>query len=178
MLFVVECKQLKDTAKKRDMEIFASRIQDVSAHKGIFVTTIGFDKGATEVAIANKIALYQVKDAMYKRRLEGISTGFDNHSNDYYPKCNVQKLISEYPQLKEVSNQALDIILKGEIVADKYVDFGEATYYENKKPAPLTPSFLFTQRAFYLDNLNHHKFDLSSLISLTVLETYKSLNIY
>lgn len=177
MLIVVECKQLKNKATKQDMEIFASRIQDVSAHKGIFVTTVGFDKSARVIAIANKIALYQVKDAMYKRRMIGFLTGFDNYSNDYYPKCNVHKLISEYPQLKEVSNQAFNIILKGEIEADKYVGFGEAKYYENKKPAPLEPSFEFIQRAFYLDSLNQHKFDLSSLISLTVLETYKSLSI-
>ena len=176
MLIVVECKQLKNKATKQDMEIFASRLDDISAHKGIFVTTVGFDKGAIEIAEVDKIALYQVKDAMNKRRMLGFSTGVDN-SGHYYPKCNIQKLISEYPQLNNVSNQLLNTILKGEIEADKYVDFGEAKYYEGNSRDILNPSFEFSEKAYYLENLHQHKFNLSTIISLTILETYKYLSI-
>lgn len=66
ILVVVECKQYKRRVGVDDMLEFRSRIEDVRAHKGVFVTTNGFQSGAVEIAEANGIALLVAKGTIYR----------------------------------------------------------------------------------------------------------------
>jgi hypothetical protein len=62
ILILVECKQYGKKVGVDDLLEFRSRIEDIKAHKGIFVTTSGFQKGAVKFAKANRIALLVVRE--------------------------------------------------------------------------------------------------------------------
>jgi len=57
MLILVECKHYKDKVEISDLLEFAQRIDDIGAHKGVVVSTVGFQEGAIKVADAHGIAL-------------------------------------------------------------------------------------------------------------------------
>jgi hypothetical protein len=60
MLVVVECKQYAKSVGVDDLLEFRSRLDDLRAHKGIFVTSSNYQSGAIEFARANRIALLVV----------------------------------------------------------------------------------------------------------------------
>lgn len=57
ILIVVECKHYNTTVKVGDVLTFVTRIDDIGAHKGVMVSTKGFQKGAIKVARPHGIAL-------------------------------------------------------------------------------------------------------------------------
>ncbi len=57
LLFLVECKCYDHSVPVDDVEEFYSKIDDIGAHKGIMVTTVGFQKGAIKTAEGRRIAL-------------------------------------------------------------------------------------------------------------------------
>jgi len=57
LLVLVECKQYEKRVGVDDLLEFKSRIEDLRAHKGVFVTSSGYQSGAIEFARANRIAL-------------------------------------------------------------------------------------------------------------------------
>lgn len=65
ILVIVECKQYQKKAGVDDLLEFRSRVEDLRAHKGIFVTSSGFQSGAVEFAQANRIALLIVRGTQF-----------------------------------------------------------------------------------------------------------------
>lgn len=57
LLFLVECKCYGHSVPVDDVEEFHSKIDDIGAHKGIMVTTVGFQEGAVKTARGRGIAL-------------------------------------------------------------------------------------------------------------------------
>jgi hypothetical protein len=57
ILILVECKHYRNKVDISDLLEFAQRIDDIGAHKGVMVTTIGYREGALKVARAHRIAL-------------------------------------------------------------------------------------------------------------------------
>jgi hypothetical protein len=57
LLFLVECKCYAHSVQVDDVEEFHSKIDDIGAHKGIMVTTVGFQEGAVKTARGRGIAL-------------------------------------------------------------------------------------------------------------------------
>ena len=57
LLFLVECKRYGHSVPVDDVEEFHSKIDDIGAHKGIMVTTIGYQEGAVKTARGRGIAL-------------------------------------------------------------------------------------------------------------------------
>lgn len=57
VLFLVECKCYNHAVPVDDVEEFHSKLDDIGAHKGIMVTTVGFQKGAIKTARGRGIAL-------------------------------------------------------------------------------------------------------------------------
>ncbi len=57
VLFVVECKHYKNKVSVEDVEEFHSKLDDIGAHKGIMITTVGYQAGARKSAIGRGIAL-------------------------------------------------------------------------------------------------------------------------
>ena len=66
MLILTECKYYSHCVGVDDVMEFAYRIQDIGAHKGVLVTTIGFQEGARKIAQSHKITL--IKAAVRKSR--------------------------------------------------------------------------------------------------------------
>lgn len=57
LLFVLECKLYKNRVSVSDVEEFHSKLDDIGAHKGIMITTVGYQAGAKRAAIGRGIAL-------------------------------------------------------------------------------------------------------------------------
>jgi hypothetical protein len=57
ILFLVECKHYNRTVEAGDVEEFHSKLSDIGAHKGMIVTTLGFQDGAIKTAKGREIAL-------------------------------------------------------------------------------------------------------------------------
>jgi hypothetical protein len=57
LLVLVECKCCAHSVPVDDVEEFHSKIDDVGAHKGIIITTVGFQSGALKAASGRRIAL-------------------------------------------------------------------------------------------------------------------------
>jgi len=57
LLCVVECKCYSNSVSANEVEEFHSKLDDIGAHKGIMVTTVGFQDGAVKVAKGRGIAL-------------------------------------------------------------------------------------------------------------------------
>ena len=71
-LVLVECKRYSQTVNISDVLELKSRIDDIGAQKGIFVTTLGFQAGAERYAEANGIALTLFSHSGFKV-LKGFS---------------------------------------------------------------------------------------------------------
>lgn len=57
LLFLVECKCYNHAVPVDDVEEFHSKIDDIGAHKGIMVTTVGYQEGTIKTAKGRGIAL-------------------------------------------------------------------------------------------------------------------------
>jgi len=66
ILVIVECKQYRNRVGIDDLLEFRSRIEDLRAHKGILITSSGFQSGALEFADVNRIALLVVRGTKRK----------------------------------------------------------------------------------------------------------------
>ena len=57
-----ECKQYKSPVKRETVATLDAKLKSLGAHKGILLSTSGFQSGAKEYAAAHGIALFQVYD--------------------------------------------------------------------------------------------------------------------
>jgi hypothetical protein len=57
VLTLIECKCYKDKVGVDDVAEFAYKVRDIGAHKGIIVTTVGFESGAITVAVREGLGL-------------------------------------------------------------------------------------------------------------------------
>jgi hypothetical protein len=57
ILILFECKHYRRRVGVEDLFAFTSRLSDIGAHKGVMVSTVGFQKGAKKIAMAHNIAL-------------------------------------------------------------------------------------------------------------------------
>lgn len=78
IIVVVECKHYRRRVEISDLLEFASRIDDVSAHKGVMVTTVGYQEGAIRIAKANRITLMVTapEETSEQRRLRQYDAGY------------------------------------------------------------------------------------------------------
>jgi hypothetical protein len=61
-LTLIECKHWNQRVGRDVISAFHSVVTDIAAHKGIVVTTKGFESGAVRLAAKNGIALFKVSD--------------------------------------------------------------------------------------------------------------------
>jgi Restriction endonuclease len=57
LLCILECKHYKHRVSVADVEEFHSKLDDIGAHKGIMLTTVGYQEGAKKAALGRGIAL-------------------------------------------------------------------------------------------------------------------------
>lgn len=70
ILILVECKLYSKKVGIDDILEFATRMDDIGAHKGIIVTTVGFQKGTAKIAKSKGIALVVACDLGWSPRFE------------------------------------------------------------------------------------------------------------
>lgn len=69
ILILVECKLYSRSVGIEDVLEFASRLEDIGAHKGIIISTKGFQDGAKKIAKSKGIALAIVSDLGIKNEI-------------------------------------------------------------------------------------------------------------
>lgn len=72
LLILVECKSSAEIVETSEILEFASRIEDIGAHKGIIVTTHGFQSGALQLAKSKGIALIVACDLEWNICAEAV----------------------------------------------------------------------------------------------------------
>ncbi len=82
IIIAIECKAYRRSVGIDDMLEFAQRLDDISAHKGIFVSTNGYASGAIKIAKAHRIALFVVK-ACHKPEETGLGSPIARSNGRY-----------------------------------------------------------------------------------------------
>lgn len=63
-LVVIECKDLKSKVRIDAVESLCTKLEDIGAHKGVMVSTRGFQKGAIGAAKAHNVDLFTLTEEM------------------------------------------------------------------------------------------------------------------
>lgn len=114
IIVVVECKHYRRRVEISDVLEFASRIDDVSAHKGVMVTTVGYQEGAIKIAKANRITLLITapEETPAQRRLREYDAGYASglsagvHAYDWLAEHRREP--QEHPERPRTVRQASD----------------------------------------------------------------------
>ncbi len=100
MKIICECKKYASSVKREKVEVLYNRVRSLGVHKGIFMSTAGYQSGAIEFAKAHGISLIQIADKSVKFIM--MAYGFTEREMNYmsalqdlYPKFIGQKL-TEY----------------------------------------------------------------------------------
>jgi hypothetical protein len=83
LLVLVECKRYSDKVKVDDVEEFHSKLDDIGAHKGIMLTTVGYQEGALKTARGRGIALALLTDKPQKGELKFITNAVSSAPRRY-----------------------------------------------------------------------------------------------
>ena len=78
LLFLVECKCYNHAVPVDDVEEFHSKIDDIGAHKGIMVTTVGYQSGAIKTARGRGIGLALLTNEHQKGELIYVANSADS----------------------------------------------------------------------------------------------------
>lgn len=92
-----ECKQYSASVKRERVEVLESRLKSLGMHKGILLSTSGFQSGAVQYAKQHGIALIQV----YDHSCEAVSHsgGPDVEMNENDPLTYIEK---QWPAYKAI----------------------------------------------------------------------------
>lgn len=77
-----ECKQYTSPVKRERVELLEGRLQSLGMHKGILLSTSGFQSGAIQYAKSHGIALIQVFDHSCQKISHGIGSNMEVDGND------------------------------------------------------------------------------------------------
>lgn len=113
---IVECKKYKNKIKRSQIQILHDTIRSTGAHKGIFISTSSFQKGAMDYAKKHGIALMQIADGCILTIQNSISCKnqiyfsvpkyfFVVYDLDYY--CPMKTIYGE--KIKPILEYLLDI---------------------------------------------------------------------
>ena len=72
-IVLVECKKKSNAIKREVVEVLHKRLENLGAHKGILISTSGFQSGATEYAAKHGIALWQICDIHIKHICNSVN---------------------------------------------------------------------------------------------------------
>ena len=77
-----ECKQYTSPVKRERVELLEGRLQSLGIHKGILLSTSGFQSGAIQYAKAHGIALIQVFDHSCQKYSHSAGPNIEVDEND------------------------------------------------------------------------------------------------
>lgn len=97
ILVLVECKHYSNTVEVGDVEEFHSKLDDIGAHKGIVVTTKGYQSGARDVAAGREIALALLTTEMQPNEIRYIyAAAAEEHDQEPVLQGNLQCIIDNH----------------------------------------------------------------------------------
>lgn len=134
LLCLVECKCYSRSVSVDEVEEFHSKLDDIGAHKGIMVTTVGFQDGAVKVAEGRGIALALLTKSYLPGELRYVTLAavpprISMETNEGFWQGNLRGPLGEYgggfrfengPQffkmlfLDEVENERLERVARWE----------------------------------------------------------------
>lgn len=128
---IVECKRYTRPVEREKIVILADKVRSLGAHKGILISTSGFQSGATEYAKQHGIALIQIfdKNVMHIQNsinpkqndlLDEIINEFINQSPPYYAYQWSTRL-NDFPDKKIYPTESMILELQ-EKLKNKYKD--------------------------------------------------------
>jgi len=86
MKVIVECKHLKRPVERKEVILLIDKVHSLAAHKGILISSSGFQSGAIERAIKDGIALLQIIDKNIMHITASLPKKNDNRMLEYYKK--------------------------------------------------------------------------------------------
>ena len=123
ILIVIECKLYKRNVGIDDIMELTTRLDDIGAHKGVLVTTIGFQAGAAKMARSRGIALVRACDLGWYPHLE--SPVLERRRHEEF--CiNMELFLTGY--LRISSNQEIDRAVKRIATFDVVSPLGVTPY--------------------------------------------------
>ena len=114
---IVECKRCTKPVEREKVVILADKVWSLGAHKGVLISTSGFQKGALEYAKKHGIALLQIFDkhvmniqnSLYPTNL--IQTEFIRQSPKYYA-YQWDYSLEDFPDRRIYPSESMNYLLK------------------------------------------------------------------
>lgn len=127
LLILIECKKYSKSIEISEVLEFATRIDDISAHKGIMVSTKGFQEGAIKIAKSKRIALVIASDL-------GLVPYIGDP--DYFPlqslSTEIKNYYTWYRDLHKNFKINFDLIPLVALLDKHYSVLGEFCYLKNR----------------------------------------------
>ncbi|MVO99556.1 hypothetical protein EDM21_08445 [Paenibacillus sp. N10] len=116
---IVECKRYTRPVEREKIVVLADKVRSLGAHKGILISTSGFQSGATEYARQHGIALLQIFDkyVMHAQASSNLQTDpilleFIKQSPKFYAyQCD----LNDFPDKKIYPSKTMVLEIKKKI---------------------------------------------------------------
>ena len=119
---IVECKRYTRPVEREKVIVLADKVRSLGAHKGILISTSGFQSGATEYARQHGIALLQIFDkyvmhiqASSNLQIDPILMEFIDQSPEYYAYQWSTRLI-DFPDKQIYPSETMLLEIKKKIM--------------------------------------------------------------
>ncbi|MEK5142255.1 restriction endonuclease [Paenibacillus sp. FSL M7-0134] len=121
---IVECKRYTRPVEREKIVVLADKVRSLGAHKGILISTSGFQSGATEYARQHGVALLQIFDK-YVMHIHASSNLQTNHmlmefikqSPEFYAyQWNTR--LNEFPDKKIYPSETLLLGIKNKVLKE------------------------------------------------------------
>ncbi|MFS0727657.1 restriction endonuclease [Paenibacillus sp. 1P07SE] len=124
---IVECKRYTRPLEREKIVVLADKVRSLGAHKGILISTSGFQSGATEYAKKHGIALLQIFDK-YVMHIQNsvnpmtdqILIEFIKRSPEFYA-YQLGTRMSDFPDKQIYPSETMIIEIKEKILKQYYV---------------------------------------------------------
>lgn len=168
ILILVECKHYSRKVGIDDVMELATRIEDIGAHKGIIVTTVGFQEGAVRIAKAKGIALVTAHELVWVPMLHCPSPWLENQMKRAE---NLQKFVGWFFGINDAT--VIPTELAASLAATDF-DFHHGDYFERESGLVANDEEGRARLAFYVaaDGLDDVKLDGSAMFRLFAVELY------
>ncbi|WP_164779788.1 restriction endonuclease [Paenibacillus kobensis] len=128
---IVECKRYTRPVEREKIVVLADKVRSLGAHKGVLISTSGFQSGATEYARQHGIALLQIFDK-YVMHIQNSSNSPIDHILlmefiKRSPKFNAYQwatILSDFPDKQIYPSETMKLEIK-EMILKQYNEHDE-----------------------------------------------------
>lgn len=130
MLWIIECKDYKQPIPVNRIQTFKAQIDEVAGHKGIFISTSKYQRGAINTAKSYGIglAIMQPDDSLYwtVQRIDSAHKSYDNKEIDnifYNEEIPIQESFVAIEDNNRVFNNIVDYFYHENLIEPQKQDF-------------------------------------------------------